>query len=167
MADTLKFQLPDQSSITSDYHTSETYSTIILISAEEVEKWKEAYRQDSHLSQVLKAEEEENINKYAQYQVRVNRLIYFEDWNGNHGLVVPESLRVEIMSDVHNNITEAAHGGYAKSYNRIASVYYWPRMSRDIKKYIGTCDICQKPKLRRHAPAGCSNLFLFLPNHSR
>ena len=92
MADTLEFQLPDQSSITSDYHTSKTYSTIISISTEEVEKWKEVYRQDSHLYQVLKAEAEEDINKYAQYQIRANRLIYFEDWNGNHRLVVPESL---------------------------------------------------------------------------
>ena len=167
VADTLGFQLPNQSSITSDYHTSETYSTIISISAEEVEKWKGAYWQDSHLSQVLKVEEEEDIDIPTRYQIRANRLIYFKDWNGNHRLVVPESLQVEIMSDIHNNITEAAHGGYIKSYNRIASVYYWPRMSRDIKKYIGTCDICQKPKLRRHAPAGCSNLFLFLPNHSR
>ena len=75
MADTLEFQLPDQSSITSDYHTCETYSTIISISTEEVEKWKEVYRRDLHLSQVLKAEAEEDINKYAQYQVRTNRLI--------------------------------------------------------------------------------------------
>jgi Integrase zinc binding domain len=58
------------------------------------------------------------------------------------------------MSKIHNNITEAAHGGYAKSYNRITSVYYWPRMSRDIKKYVGNCDICQKTKPRRHAPVG-------------
>ena len=58
------------------------------------------------------------------------------------------------MSDIHNNITEAAHGGYAKSYNRITSVYYWPRMSRDIKRYVGTCNICQKTKPRRHAPVG-------------
>ena len=56
------------------------------------------------------------------------------------------------MSKVHNNITEAVHGGYTKSYNRITSVYYWPRMSRDIKKHVGICDICQKTKLRRHAP---------------
>ena len=69
MADTLKFQLPDQSSITSDYHTSETYSIIISISAEEIEKWKEAYRQDSHLSQVLKVEEEEDIDKYANIRL--------------------------------------------------------------------------------------------------
>ena len=154
VADTLEFQLPDQSSITSNYHTSETYSTIISISVEEIKKWKEAYRQDSHLSQVLKAEEEEDIDKYTQYQVKANGLIYFEDWNGSHQLVCPESLLVEIMSEVHNTITEAAHGGYAKSYNRIASVYYWPQMSRDIKKYVGSCDICQKAKPRRHTPVG-------------
>ena len=154
VADTLEFQLPDQSSITSDYHTSKTYSTIIPISTEELKRWKVAYWQDSHLSQVLKVEEEEDTDKYTQYQIRVNGLIYFEDWNRNHQLVVPESLRVEIMGEVHNTITEAAHGGYAKSYNRIASIYYWPWMSRDIKKYIGTCDICQKAKPRRYTPIG-------------
>ena len=58
------------------------------------------------------------------------------------------------MGEVHNNITMAAHGGYTKSYNRITSIYYWPRMSRDIKKYVGTCDICQKTKPRRHTPVG-------------
>ena len=56
------------------------------------------------------------------------------------------------MSDVHNNITEAAHGGYAKSSNRIASIYYWPQMSREIKKYVGTCDICQKNHTEEATP---------------
>jgi hypothetical protein len=51
-------------------------------------------------------------------------------------------------------ITEAAHGGYAKTYNHIATVYYWPRMSWVIKRYVSTCDICQKAKLRRHVLVG-------------
>ena len=55
------------------------------------------------------------------------------------------------MSEVHNNITEGAHGGYAKTYNQIVAIYHWPRMSRDIKKYVATCDICQKAKPRCHA----------------
>ena len=152
IADTLEFRLPDQSSTTSDYHTSENYLTVVSISAEEIKRWKEAYRQDLHLSQVLKAEEGGDHDKYAQYQVRTNGLIYFKDWNGNHQLVVPESLWVEIMSDIHNNITEATHGGYAKSSNRIASIYYWPQMSREIKKYVGTCDICQKNHTEEATP---------------
>ena len=32
--------------------------------------------------------------KYSQYQVKENGLIYFQDWNGNLHLVVPESLQV-------------------------------------------------------------------------
>src|SRR5882762_3846191 len=40
-----------------------------------------------------------------------------------------------------------------KTYNKIARTYYWPRMSRDIKQYVSTCDICHKAKPRRHAPA--------------
>src|ERR1700683_135315 len=58
------------------------------------------------------------------------------------------------MSEVHNILTESAHGRHAKTYNRTASTYYWPRMSRDIKRYVSTCDICQKSKPKRHAPFG-------------
>src|ERR1700734_3940627 len=58
------------------------------------------------------------------------------------------------MSKVHNILTESAHGGHAKTYNHIASTYYWLRMSRDIKRYVSTCNICQKSKPKRHAPFG-------------
>jgi hypothetical protein len=99
-------------------------------------------------------DEEKIDDKYSQYQVKENGLVYFQDWNGNLRLVIPESLRVKIMNEVHNTITEAVHGGYAKTYNRIAAIYYWPRMSQDIKKYTSAYDICQKTKPRRHAPIG-------------
>ena len=156
VSEALEVILLDNTSISPEYYTSEVYSTHIFISPEELNKWKEAYGQDALLSEVLRTdkEEERTNDKYNQYQVKEHGLIYFEDWNKNLRLVVPEPLRVEIMSEVHNTITEAAHGGYAKTYNRIASIYYWPRMSRDIKRYTSTCDICQKTKPRRHAPIG-------------
>jgi hypothetical protein len=53
--------------------------------------------------------ENDSNEKYSQYQVRDNGLIYFEDWNGNHRLVVPKSLQVDIMSKIHNTINKAAH----------------------------------------------------------
>ena len=90
----------------------------------ELNKWKEASGKDPLLSEILRTDEEKIDDKYSQYQVKENGLVYFEDWNGNLRLVVPESLRVEIMNEVHNTITEEAHGGYAKTYNRIAVVYY-------------------------------------------
>jgi len=156
ISDTLEHNLPEGSSVPSNYYTSEAYTMITSISSDELEKWNKAYVSDPFLSKSIKEDNTENDfgEKYTQYQVQNNVLIYFEDWNGNHRLVVPESLRVDIMSEVHNTITEAAHGGYAKTYNWIVAIYYWPRMSRDIKKYVGTCDICQKTKPRCHAPVG-------------
>ena len=156
ISDTLKHYLPEGSSVPSNYYTLDTYTTITSISSDELERWNKAYASDPFLSKSQNEDNAENdfCEKYTQYQVWNNGLIYFEDWNGNYRLVVPESLQVDIMSQVHNTITEAAHGGYAKTYNQIAAIYYWPRMSRDIKKYIGTCNISQKTKLRHHVPIG-------------
>src|SRR5882762_8671467 len=58
------------------------------------------------------------------------------------------------MEEIHNTLTESTHGGHAKTYNKVATTHYWPKMSRDIKRYVSTCNICQKAKPRRHAPAG-------------
>ena len=58
------------------------------------------------------------------------------------------------MREVYNVLTESARRGHAKTYNHIASTYYWPKMSQDIKRYVSTCDIFQNAKTRRHAPVG-------------
>src|SRR5882672_6647190 len=112
-----------------------------------------AYTNDKLYSKILKASQINNNKEgnYPQYQIR-DGLIYFEDWNGNFRLCVPDSLRLTVMSGVHNILTESAHRGHAKTYNRIASTYYWPKMSRDIKQYVSTCNICQKVKPQCHVP---------------
>ena len=81
-------------------------------------------------------------------------LLYFEDWNGNYRLCVPKDEQAQLLSKVHDEITEGAHAGYHKTYNKLASTFYWPKMSRDVKKFVVSCDICQKPKPRKHAPIG-------------
>lgn len=95
-----------------------------------------------------------NHPAHPQYFIAEDQLIYFEDNLGNMRLCVPEALRSEIMNEVHNTITEAAHAGFYKTYNRISTVYYWPRMSREIKAFVNICDICQKSKPRQHMPFG-------------
>lgn len=85
-------------------------------------------------------------------------MLYFKDWNGNMCLCVPEGQQIALINEIHNSISEAVHCGYAKTYNHIASVYYWPRMSRDIKCYTESCDICQKSKPWRHTPIGLLQL---------
>lgn len=150
--DSLDNNLP----INSTFSTSNSYSVLVGITDHELGEWKAALTTDNLFGKVLKAidDDEEDEDQYPQYHVKENNLIYFEDWNGNHRLCVPNALRVKVMSEVHDTLTESAHGGYAKTYNRIAATYYWPKMSRDIKRYVSTCDICQKSKPRRHGPVG-------------
>src|ERR1700720_2655344 len=144
--------ISDSEDLVQDYETSNTYSIHVGLSLEDLERWKKGYLSDKLFSGIIRKSEEIK-DLYPQYQI-LRELIYFEDWNGNLRLCVPESLRVEIMSEVHNALMESAHRGYAKTYNWTASTYYWPRMSRDIKRYVSTCDICQTVKPRRHAPLG-------------
>jgi len=80
---------------------------------------------------------------------------------------MPDSLCLTVMSEVHNILNESAHGGHAKTYNRITSTYYWPKMSQDIKQYVSTCDICQKVKPDTTHQSDYSNLFQYLPNCSK
>src|ERR1700722_14467004 len=144
--------LSDSEDLAQDYETSNTYSIHVGLSLEDVEKWKKGYLSDKLFSRIIR-EGEEIRDVFPQYQI-LRELIYFEDWNGNLRLCIPESLRVEIMSEVHNALTVSPHGVYAKTYTQTTSTYYWPRMSRDIKRYVSTCDICQKVKPRPHAPLG-------------
>ena len=81
-------------------------------------------------------------------------MLIFEDWNGNLRLCVPKNQRNRILSETHDEPTGVAHVGYHRTYNKLTSVYYWPQMSRDIKRFVVSCDICQKVKLKRHAPIG-------------
>jgi hypothetical protein len=151
----LEICLPSGHEFTLDHVSSNSYSILVGMQSKELDIWKMAYSSDTMFSKILKASITNNDEEgnYPQYQI-CDKLIYFEDWNGNFQLCVPDSLRVSVMAEIHNSLMESAHGGHAKTYNKIASTYYWPRMSRDIKRYVSTCDICQKAKPRRHAPAG-------------
>jgi hypothetical protein len=88
------------------------------MSSNELEEWKTAYMEDKLYSKILRVSQVDNDKEgnYPQYQIR-NGLIYFEDWNGNFRLCVPDSLHVTVMSEVHNILTESAHRGHAKTYN--------------------------------------------------
>ena len=139
------------------YTSSSSYSILIRISNDELLTWKEGYAKDPHFSSLisnLRKETKWNNPSYPQYHYGENGLIYFEDWNGNNKLCVPKDLQTAVTAEIHESLSESAHAGYYKTYNQIASTYYWPRMSRSIKTFVNTCDICQKSKPRRHAPIG-------------
>ena len=58
-------------------------------------------------------------------------------------LILPKPLRKVVMGIAHESII-GAHMGIAKTINKIESVFYFPRFTSEIKRYVQSCEICQK-----------------------
>ena len=128
--DGLELILPKGESLVQDYATSNTYSVLVGMNNEGLECWKKGYITDQFYSKVLNAFRinDDKDGNYPQYQM-IKGLFYFEDWTRNLQLCVSDCLCIEVMSEVHKILTESAHGGHTKTYNCIASTYYWPKLS--------------------------------------
>ena len=75
----------------------------------------------------------------------------------NAGAVyVPEDLtiRSEILRVNHDDPWQGGHFGRSRTQKVIKRFYYWPELARDVRKYVSTCDICQRMKSPRHKPYG-------------
>lgn len=71
------------------------------------------------------------------------------DWK----YLVPEKQRARILEFCHDAPT-AAHLGYAKTLDRVTLSYYWPKMRRDIYRYIKSCKVCGAQKAPNKARIG-------------
>ncbi|KAI8119245.1 Transposon Tf2-6 polyprotein [Lucilia cuprina] len=60
-------------------------------------------------------------------------------------LWIPENITVAIVEKAHapNNV---AHGGIAKTLERVKRYFYWPKMTSQIKTYVSNCQICKETK---------------------
>jgi hypothetical protein len=161
--ETSTVQPPGVNPINLEHQLASQYNTLCGMTRKEHKRWLDSYQSDSYfqkvwekLTQLVNGEElsKEQLTMYTQFSLDHDKIIRFEDGIGNFRICVPESLRWEIIRDSHDNPMQGAHEGYYKTYNRIAGVYFWPRMSRDIKHYVFSCDICQKSKPRHTAPIG-------------
>ena len=69
------------------------------------------------------------------------------------------SLRTDLIRQCHDELT-SGHFGSLKTYELLARSFYWPKMIRTVKRYVGTCDVCQRSKATNVATQG---LFKPLP----
>ena len=64
-----------------------------------------------------------------------------------------KALRVEIIW-LYHDILVIGHRGRWKMMELVTKNYWWPRVTRNVGKYIDRCDICQRMKNRIEVPAG-------------
>jgi len=116
-----------------------------------VKKIKEARDKDE---EVIKAVEE---MKKAGVKMLRN-----EEWQVEEGLVLregrvympkDEKLRVEIIQ-LHHDTPIAGHGGQWKMVELVTRNYWWPGVTKEVKRYVEGCNQCQRMKNRAEMLAG-------------
>ena len=60
-----------------------------------------------------------------------------------HQIVVPTTLRPSLLTAAHDQLL-AGHCGVRRTLNRILQKFFWRGINTDVRKYVQTCDVCQK-----------------------
>ena len=71
-----------------------------------------------------------------------DQLLY---WKGRLVLPKGHDLVQKIMYEFHSTLF-GGHSGFTKTFQRIASQFYWCGMQKDIKEFVQKCLICQQAK---------------------
>ncbi|GBG88791.1 hypothetical protein CBR_g48407 [Chara braunii] len=111
----------------------------------------EAYKEDAITMDIinkLQAKDKATTDEF----VMVDGLLFLEK-AGFKRLVVPfrEVLRSLFLGECHN---ATGHFGYKKTSANLVQRFWWPNILDDAKKYVQTCQVCQRDKPRTRAPLG-------------
>jgi len=90
------------------------------------------------------------------------KMLRDEEWREEDGLILKEgkmyvpkdeALRVEIIR-LHHDMPVGGHGGQWKTTELVTRNFWWPGVTREVKRYVEGCDACQRNKNRTEQPAG-------------
>ena len=64
-----------------------------------------------------------------------------------------DKLRTEIIR-LHHDTPVGGHGGQWKTVELVTWNFWWPGVTKEVKRYVEGCDACQQNKNRTEPPAG-------------
>ncbi len=124
------------------------YETTYNFSSKFIVELIKILQQEDEFAVKLKADEMMNIwkNDVEAWTLNSQEMIEY-----NELLYVSEDLSVrEKLLKRHYNDLLARHFDADKINELLNCKYYWKSMIKDVKKYINTCDICQRMKMKCH-----------------
>ena len=108
---------------------------------------KDAYPFDSELSPIinrLKGSDQDNLHERYYWDKDAHRLYLRAALNNR--LCVPKcKVRLQLLQEYHD-CAMAGHSGRDRTYFRLARFFYWPKMGTDVKKFVKSCNVCQRSK---------------------
>jgi len=109
-----------------------------------------------------KARDDEVIKAVEEMKRAGVKVLRDEEWQEHEGLMLKEGkvyvpkdekLRAEIIR-LHHDTPVGGHGGQWKMTELVTRNFWWPGVSREMKRYVEGCDVCQRNKNRIQAPVG-------------
>ena len=67
-----------------------------------------------------------------------------------HQLVIPKSMRAELLYQYHSSPGSGGHFGFERTYSSLRLKYFWQGMYSDTYDYVSGCPDCQKAKRDTH-----------------
>ncbi|KAE8916052.1 Transposon Tf2-9 polyprotein [Phytophthora fragariae] len=129
---------------------------------------REAYADDDDLAGLVEALSAPNkaVELTARQRSRLHRysvvegLVYYQVDRGDEPrIVIPndEDLRHRVLYEAHDTPL-SGHLGREKTYTSVARNFWWPHMYKWVRKYVQTCETCQRAKPAPSASAPLMSL---------
>ena len=105
------------------------------------------------------------VNKKEQFDYLIDNVLHGQSQFGyevKQGIVyrdgkicIPNDseVRLKIFNDCHD-AKVSGHLGASRTVARIQANYFWPRIVKDVRIYIASCDSCQRNKKSTQKPIG-------------
>lgn len=113
-------------------------------------------RRDLFLKKIIEAVTTDANSPSSRYYTIQNHILYrhnFRQEGPSLLLVIPKHLQSTVLGELHD-APSAGHMGVLRTYARVKQRFYWPDMYRTVKRYISSCDSCQRRKTPPLRPAG-------------
>jgi len=110
----------------------------------------------------LKVKDDEVVKAVEEMKKAGVKMLRDEEWREMDGVMYKErkvympkneNLQVEIIR-LHHDTPIGGHGGQWKTVELVTHNFWWPGVTKEVKRYVEGCDACQQNKNCTEQPAG-------------
>ena len=87
------------------------------------------------------------FRKMKKFRIENNLILY------NNLIYIPEKLRLEILMKYHEK-PSAGHLGIKRTLELITRNFWWPKVHKDVARFVRSCETCMRNKINRHRKYG-------------
>jgi len=116
-----------------------------------IKKIKEARDKDEEVIKIVEEMKKAGVKTLRDKEWQIEKGLVLKE--GKVYVPKDEKLRVEIIQ-LHHDTLIVGHGGQWKIVELVTRNYWWPGITKEVKRYVEGCDQCQRMKNRAEMPAG-------------